>query len=118
MRNPESDALSLLGIAMRAGFVVCGVDAVRRVLEQGGGELVVTASDASAVQLKKLDAARARRGVPTLSVGSGARLGAALGRGPVSAVAVTRRPLAERIANCLREPAGREPAVGNAANPE
>lgn len=101
MRSPESEALSILGLARRAGRVALGISAVRRALDAGEARIVITALDASATQLRKLGILGARSGVHVVEVADGAVLGAALGRGPLSAVAVLDRAFADRLAECF-----------------
>ena len=85
----RSKVLALLGLAERAGAVERGVDATRRALREGRARLVLTADDASAAQLRKITGLLEHRPVPQGQVGGQQALGAALGAGPVSAVAVT-----------------------------
>lgn len=100
-RRGETDALRLLGLARRAGRSVVGTTAVREAGRGGDLALVVMARDAT-------ENARARLGptllarVPTVTCGSRASLGAALGRGPVAAVGVTDRDLAARVQDMMK----------------
>jgi ribosomal protein L7Ae-like RNA K-turn-binding protein len=89
--------LSLLGIAARAGATVPGTDAVRASAREGKAVLVLLGSDASPTQRRKLVPLLDARGIPYRVGPSRAALGAALGRGPVSAVAVTEPGLARRL---------------------
>lgn len=100
-RSGASEGLALLGLAQRAGAVARGTDATRRAIERGEARLVVLAEDASPAQLEKILKSMARRSLPRGYVPSRAELGAALGAGPLSAVAVTKALLAARIARVL-----------------
>lgn len=96
-RKSESEALSLLGLARRAGDTAPGTDATRRALRAGGVRVVLTAADASKTQLKKILGLLRSRSVPHRVVADRSTLGKALGTAPVSAVAVTNPSLAQRI---------------------
>jgi len=93
----KAEAFRLLGLARRAGAVVPGIDAVRRALREGRARLVLTATDASGVQLKKIRRMLDDRSIPQARLGDRATLGAAIGTGPVSAVAVTVATFAKEL---------------------
>jgi ribosomal protein L7Ae-like RNA K-turn-binding protein len=59
--------------------------------------LVVFAEDGSDTQRRKILPLAEARGVPTETLGSRSELGAALGSGPLSAVAVTRSSFAKQL---------------------
>ena len=99
----EKKALDLLGLAQRAGAVERGVDATRRALREGRARLVLNADDASAAQLKKITGLLEHRPVPRRQVGGQEALGAALGAGPLSAVAITRGDFADPMLRHLGE---------------
>ena len=92
-----SNVYQLLGLARRAGAIVPGTAAVRDSVRSGAAELVLLAGDASPAQLDKVHAILENRAIPRASLGDRAGLGAAIGTGPVSAVAVTSAPLADRV---------------------
>lgn len=94
-RVPE--ALQILGLARRAGAVASGTDATRRSIRQGDARLVLMAEDASPAQLDKIKRTMRDRMVPQVFLGDRATLGAAIGRAPVAAVAVTDASLAGRL---------------------
>lgn len=100
-----TEGLRLLGLARRAGRIMPGVPAVRRSVRTGTARLVVTAADAAPGQLAKVEVAARRNGVPVRSAFGRATLGAAVGCGPTTAVAVTDAGLAERIRTGLAGPA-------------
>ena len=93
----RTEILRLLGLARRAGLVVFGTEAVRGAIRQGDARLVLMAEDASASQLDKVRRTLVNRPIPQARLGDRAMLGAAVGRGPVSVVAVTVASLAERL---------------------
>ena len=92
-----SSVYRLLGLARRAGAVAPGTAAVRDAVRSGEARLVLLAADASPAQLDKIRRTMQSRPVPQVSLGDRASLGAALGLAPVSAVAVTSTPLADRV---------------------
>ena len=86
------EVFRLLGLARRAGAVAPGTDATRRAIRRGEARLVLMAGDASRVQLDKIRAT----------------LGAAIGKAPVAAVAVTDESLATRLLQDLNDAVARE----------
>lgn len=98
MRGGRADeALRLLGLARRAGSVAPGTDAARRAVRAGEARLILMAGDASSVQLDKIRSVLKNRPIPRGTLGDRATLGAAVGRGPVSAVAVTAESFAGQL---------------------
>lgn len=97
-RSRRPEILRLLGLARRAGAVVSGTEAVRGALRQGEARLVLMAEDASASQLDKVRRTLVNRPIPRATLGDRAMLGAAVGRSPVSVVAVTDPSFAKGIA--------------------
>ncbi|HZD05449.1 MAG TPA: ribosomal L7Ae/L30e/S12e/Gadd45 family protein [Longimicrobiales bacterium] len=107
MRSPSGTrdlpgALGLLGVARRAGVLAVGTAAARNALIGGRAHLVLTAGDASSVQLDKVE--KVLGSVPRRILGDRAALGAALGAAPVTAVAVTDQGLAEAVLRQVDEP--------------
>ncbi len=100
-RPTAVEALRLLGIARRAGAVVWGTDAARRAIRSGEARLVLMAGDASQVQLEKVRSALEHRPIPRGTLGDRATLGAAVGRAPVSVVAVTADSFAGPVSEML-----------------
>jgi len=96
-RSRRSEALAFLGLAQRAGAVAKGTDATRRALRNGDARLLVFATDGSETQRGKVLPLAMARGIPWVLLGSMNELGAALGAGPVAAVAVLRTRFAEEI---------------------
>lgn len=93
----RAEALALLGLAQRAGAVVKGTQATRLALRRGDAKLVILADDGSRAQLDKVVPLAQSRGVPCMNLGDQATLGAAIGSGPLTAVAVTRSGFGKRI---------------------
>jgi len=99
MRRPR--VFSLLGLARRAGRVASGTDATRRAIRQGEARLVLLAGDASSVQKDKVVKAIKQHPIPHAVLGDRTTLGTAIGRAPVSAVAVTDESLAKRMLDLI-----------------
>ena len=100
--EPDRDAngralLSMLGLAARARATVNGTAAARAAVREGKAAAVVIAADASPTQSRKLVPLLRARGTPFAVCMTQADLGGALGRGPVTAVAVLDTHLARRI---------------------
>lgn len=92
-----SDLLGLLGLGLRAGTVIIGVDGVRAGLQAGRCALVVVAADASPRALEKVVRLAEGRGVPRLVGPGAAEIGRRLGRPPVMVVGVRDPALARGI---------------------
>jgi len=107
-KTREDEALSLLGLARRAGAVAAGTASARRSLREGEARLLLTASDASPGQLGKVIRLARRRDVPCRALADRSRLGRALGEPPVSAVAVTSESFADRLLDRLAPNEGSE----------
>ena len=90
-------AVGLLGLARRAGAVAPGIEAVRRAIQTGQARLVLTAEDASRVQLDKIRKAMRDRAIPQVTLGDRDALGASVGTAPLAAVAITNGSFADRI---------------------
>ena len=90
-------AFQLLGLARRAGAVAPGTEAVRRSIREGAAHLILTAEDASSVQLDKIRTTLHDRSIPRAVLGDRATLGAAVGFAELSALAITDGSLAERL---------------------
>ena len=103
---PAADrALGLLGMAARAGAVISGTDRVREAARGEGVRLVLLASDASANSREKLVPLLTARGISHVIRFDRNELGAAIGRGPLSAVGVMDQKLADRLQVLLRDSA-------------
>ena len=106
-KGTTRDALSLLGLARRAGKVAGGTAAVRQAIREGRVALVIMAEDASRTQLDKVRSTIHNRTIPQVYLGDRNTLGAAVGLAPLSAVAVTNRSLAEKLVAELSATDGR-----------
>jgi ribosomal protein L7Ae-like RNA K-turn-binding protein len=70
---------------------------VRQAIRGGEARVVLLAGDASPAQLDKISRTLNERPIPVARFGDRGALGAAVGLAPLSAVAVTNVPLAERL---------------------
>lgn len=107
--TPERALLSLLGLAARARALVHGTEAARQGVRDGEVHAVLLATDTSPTQSKKVVPLLQARGVPYAACLTRAEIGAAMGQGPVSAVAIKERNFARRameLAGALRNPQG------------
>jgi ribosomal protein L7Ae-like RNA K-turn-binding protein len=100
---PAADrSLALLGMATRAGAVVPGTDRVREAARSGVLHFAIVAVDASDNSRGKLEPLLEAVNIPYVRRYARADLGAAIGRGPLSAVGVVDRPLADRLRALLQ----------------
>lgn len=95
-RPAAKRVLELLGLAARAGRLVAGTEAVRQAVRQGEVIWVLLAADASPTQQAKLLPLLHARGTRHNRMLARAELGAAVGRGPLSAVGLTDANFARR----------------------
>lgn len=93
--------LELLGLAARARAIVTGTDAVRRAVREGEVARVILATDAAPGQAGKLIPLMEARQVPYHLLSTRDVLGAAVGRGPVSALGLTNQNFARRAGELL-----------------
>jgi ribosomal protein L7Ae-like RNA K-turn-binding protein len=87
----------LLGLGMRAGHLVIGVDGVRSALQRNDVRCLVLASDASPRATEKTLALARAQQIPVVEGPVAEELGRKLGRPPVMAVGVRDRALAQGI---------------------
>jgi ribosomal protein L7Ae-like RNA K-turn-binding protein len=92
-----SGVLGLLGLGIRAGNVVVGVDAVRRSLQARECRCIVVAKDASQRAREKVVRLATALGVPQVEGPEAALLGARLGKPPVMVAGVRDAALADGI---------------------
>ena len=92
-----SGVIGLIGLGMRAGHVVVGVDAVRSALQAGKCMCVVVASDATPRANDKVIRLAQAKGVPMVQGPEAALLGERLGRPPVMVVGIRDRALAAGV---------------------
>jgi ribosomal protein L7Ae-like RNA K-turn-binding protein len=95
--------MGLLGLARRAGAIVPGTEAVRAALRADAVRLVVFAADAAEGQMQKVNGVLKHRPVPVRWAPDRAALGAAVGSGPLTVVAVSGPSFAEPLARALPE---------------
>jgi ribosomal protein L7Ae-like RNA K-turn-binding protein len=93
-------------MAARAGQLRVGFDAVSRAIRSGQAVAVVVASDAPLSVRKKLEVLLASQPVPHKLVLDGDRLGAAVGRERVVALAITEGSLGQRVVDLAEEVEG------------
>ena len=89
--------MGLLGLGLRAGNVVLGVDGVRGGLQRDEFWCVVLATDASERAMEKVVALARAKQIPVVAGPSADEIGRKLGRPPVMVVGVTDRSLAAGI---------------------
>jgi ribosomal protein L7Ae-like RNA K-turn-binding protein len=99
-------ALSMLGMATRAGAVITGTDRVREAARGGSLRLAILAHDASANSSGKLLPLLEARSMAYVVRFDRKELGAAVGRAPLSAVGIVDAKLADRLQVLLRDSAG------------
>jgi ribosomal protein L7Ae-like RNA K-turn-binding protein len=92
-----SGVLGYLGLGIRAGSVVVGVDAVRRSLQARECKCIVVARDASQRAREKVVRLAAALDVPQIVGPDAAELGARLGKPPVMVAGVRDAALADGI---------------------
>lgn len=92
-----SRVLGLIGLGLRAGHVVVGVDAVRSSLQAGKCECVVVARDATPRANDKVIRLAKAKGVPLVEGPDAVLLGERLGRPPVMVVGIRDRALAAGV---------------------
>jgi ribosomal protein L7Ae-like RNA K-turn-binding protein len=95
--------LGLLGLGLRAGHVVIGVDGVRRGLQSREVRCVVFASDASPRAMDKVIRLAQAHGVPLVPGPRADAIGRQLGRPPVMVAGVRDRALADGLGRLARE---------------
>lgn len=108
----EANVLGLLGLAMRAGKVMTGVDATRRGVASNEVRLVLFARDASEAQLGKIRGLLQHRDIPVRWVSGRDALGRALGEGPLAAVGIKGSSFATRLLERLPQDPSDPPKDG------
>ena len=89
--------MGLLGLGLRAGNVVVGVDGVRGGLQRDEFWCVVLAADASQRAVEKVTGLARSKEIPIVAGPPAERMGSKLGRPPVMVVGVRDRSLADGI---------------------
>jgi ribosomal protein L7Ae-like RNA K-turn-binding protein len=100
-----SRLLGLLGLGLRGGNLVVGVDGTREAIRSGRCHLVIVASDASPRAAEKVVRLAEARGVRMLSGPPAVEIGAQLGRPPVMVVGVREAALARGLIDAAAEQA-------------
>jgi ribosomal protein L7Ae-like RNA K-turn-binding protein len=93
---PEA-LLGLIGLGVRGGLALPGVDVTCAWVRQGKCQVVIVAADASRRARQKVVQPARRAGVPIVTGPDAETLGARLGRPPVMVVGVRDRSLAAGI---------------------
>lgn len=107
-RSPGRAILNLLGLASRAGGIITGIDSVRKAAREDRVFRVILAEDAAPGQRQKLTPLLDARQVPFHTLFTRYELGAAVGRGAVSAIGITDSNFARRAGELVAAPpAGR-----------
>ena len=101
-----SGVLGYLGLGLRAGSVVVGVDAVRRSMQAKEIRCIVVARDASQRAREKVVRLASALGIPQVNGPDAAELGARLGKPPVMVAGVRDAALAEGIVKAGAEKQG------------
>jgi ribosomal protein L7Ae-like RNA K-turn-binding protein len=94
---PHEALLGLIGLGVRGGLALPGVELTRAWIRQGKCEAVILAADASPRARLKVARLAERTGVPIVTGPDATTLGARLGRPPVMVVGVRDRSLAAGI---------------------
>ena len=97
MRLKDDRALSMLGLAARAGKVVSGEFAVEKSIKAGKARLVLIAGDSSENTMKKFRQLCDFSEVPMVLIADRERLGASIGKDLRSSVAVEDDNLAGAV---------------------
>ena len=96
--------MRLLGLGLRAGNVVVGVDGVRGGLQRDDFWCVVLASDASKRAVDKVVALARAKEIPVITGPPAEAIGLRLGRPAVMAAGVTDRSLADGLMKLAGKP--------------
>lgn len=97
--------LSQLGLAMRAGKIVTGDDAVQKAIRSGEAKLVVLAEDASANTRKKIQDKCQFYGVKLIEMGTKDELGGSIGKEMRVVLGVVDGGFAQMLQKCQVNPA-------------
>lgn len=95
--------LGALGLAARARQVRIGREAVEQAIQRGDATAVLLAGDAPRRATERLERLSEARGIASVVVLNGDRLGRALGRERVVSIAVTDAALGKRIVDLARQ---------------
>jgi len=98
----------MLGLAARAGAVLPGTERVREAARGDGVHFALVANDASDNSLDKLLPLLDARQIPYTVRYDRNALGGAVGKAPLSAIAITDIKLAKRVKEMLQQLEGSE----------
>lgn len=90
-------AISMLGLAERAGKLASGSFSCEKAVRDGKAFLVILSGDAKKNTVSSFTNMCAYRGIPMIRLGTTESLGHAIGKGDRSAIAVTDRGFADSI---------------------
>lgn len=107
----QNKALSMLGLAKRAGKVVSGEYSVEKAGKSGKAYLVIVAEDASANTRKNFTDMCTYYKLPLIFTGTKETLGHAIGCEFRACAAVTDRGFAQSIEQCVRVSDGEKESV-------
>jgi len=101
----EDKILRFIGLAMRAGKVASGFDAVVSAVRSGDAELLIISKDISANTLSKLmdRVAESNRSVDAYSFSRARTLGDAIGKPDRAVLAITDKGFADKLALMIEE---------------
>jgi ribosomal protein L7Ae-like RNA K-turn-binding protein len=104
MKMMKHKALSLLGMAMRAGKLVTGDETVLKSVQQGKAKLVIAAGDASDNTKKKFRDKCATYNVKLVEAFDRITIGDAIGKSERVLIAVTDAGFSKSIIQSLSQP--------------
>lgn len=93
-KSVHPSVTGLLGLAVRAGYVKGGTEAVKKSIHGGKSRLVILAEDASEGTKRSFRRLAGSHGVPVLECHSSLELGACLNRPPRVVLSISDRHLA------------------------
>ncbi len=93
-KSDNPSVTGLLGLAVRAGQVKGGAEAVKKSINGGKSRLVILAADASEGTKRSFRRLAGTRGVPVLECHTCLELGACLNRAPKAVISISDRHFA------------------------
>ena len=106
--NWKKQITNMIGLAKKAGRLSGGGFLVEKDIKRGAAYLVITARDAGAASRKQLEDKANYRQVPVVEWGTKKELGAAIGQGERTCLAVLDEGFSRKIAQLIQE----EPKTG------
>lgn len=104
--SDKDGILKFMGLAMRAGKIVSGMDAVLAELRAGRVKLLILAEDISFNSLEKILNVIEKNGLKDTEAfrfATGEELGAAIGKSDRAVIAITEQEFAKRLSEMLEE---------------